>query len=84
MKTQEIAISLPQTLVAAIDEMSRKQGLPRNRLIVRMLSEKVREENQRRLKEAYDTAFSDESFGREQLEMSHWLAQGDNDEGQEW
>jgi metal-responsive CopG/Arc/MetJ family transcriptional regulator len=84
MKNQKIIITLPETLVTKIDEMSKARDIPRNRLIRRMLSEKVREENRRHLKEAYDTVFAGESIRREQLEMSRWLAQGDNQEGQEW
>jgi hypothetical protein len=84
MKNQRIVIDLPQTLMTEIDEMSGEQGIPRSRLIAKMLSEKVRKKKHRRLKEAYDTVFDDEPVGREQLEMSHWLAQVGNEEGQEW
>ncbi|MFP4033556.1 MAG: hypothetical protein ACLFRG_13530 [Desulfococcaceae bacterium] len=84
MNTQKVAITIPQQLVMEIDLMSREQGLSRSRLISRMLAEKVREENGKRLKEAYDRVFSDESICREQLETSRWLEEGDSEEGQEW
>ena len=84
MKTRKIAVVLPQNLLATIDAMCRKQGLSRSRLISKILSEKVREENKRDLKEAYDAVFSNESIRREQLETSNWLESGGIEDGQDW
>jgi hypothetical protein len=84
VNTQKVAITIPRNLVATIDTMSREQGLSRSRFIARLLSEKVQEEREKILKEAYDRVFSDESICREQLETSRWLEEGNSEEGQEW
>ena len=84
MNTQKVAISMPPDLVATIDGISRKLGVSRSKYISSILREKIREERQRALKEAYDRVYSDESIREEQLETLRFFEGAGNGEGQEW
>jgi len=84
MNTQKIAISMPADLVAMIENMSKKKGMSRSRFISTVLHEKVLNENERQIKEAYNRVFSDDSIKKEQLETSFWFDGAGNKEGLEW
>jgi len=84
MNTQKVAITIPSDLVSTIDEISRQRGMSRSKFISTVLQEKVAAERRQRIKDAYDSVFSDESVCREQLDTTHWFEGGEVDEGQEW
>lgn len=84
MNAHRIAITIPNELVVWIDSASRQSGMSRSGFITKVLLEKIAEQKKQRLKEMYDTVFSDESVCREQLETAAWLENCGNDEGQEW
>ena len=84
MNTQKIAISMPADLVAMIDIISKQKGMSRSRFISTVLQEKVLNEKERRLKEAYNRVFSDDSIKKEQSETSLWFDGTGNQEGLEW
>lgn len=84
MNTQKVAITIPSDLVSTIDEISRQRGMSRSKFISTVLQEKVAAERRQRIKDAYDSVFSDESVCREQLDTAYWFEGGEVDEGQEW
>ena len=84
MNTQKIAISVPADLVAMIDIISKQKGMSRSRFISTVLHEKILNEKEKQIKEAYNRIFSDESIKKEQLETSLWLEGTGNKEGLEW
>jgi metal-responsive CopG/Arc/MetJ family transcriptional regulator len=84
MNTQKIAISMPADLVAMIDIISKQKGMSRSRFISTVLHEKVLNEKERRIKEAYNRVFSDDSIKKEQLETTLWFDGTGNKEGLEW
>ena len=84
MNTIKVAISIPSNLVHTIDVLSKKHRISRSKYISSLLEEKVREEKDLELKEAYDRVFSDESIRKEQLEALCFLQGADSGEGQEW
>ena len=84
MNTQKIAISMPADLVAMIDNISKQKGMSRSRFISTVLHEKVLNEKDRQIKEAYNRVFSDDSIKKEQLETSLWFDGPGNKEGLEW
>jgi metal-responsive CopG/Arc/MetJ family transcriptional regulator len=84
MNTQKIAITIPMDLVLIIDEISKQQGISRSRFISEILREKVMKDRDRRIKEAYDRIFSDESICKEQLDTAAGFEAFGNIEGQEW
>ncbi len=84
MNTQKVAITIPKDLVAVIDEICQPQGISRSRYISTVLREKIQEEQDRNLKEAYDRVFSDESVRKEQLETVKAFETMECDEGMEW
>ena len=84
MNTQKVAITMPGDLLAIIDDMSKKLGISRSAYISALLREKVLEEKDREIKQAYDEVFSDESIQREQLETTKWFEGTGSKEGQEW
>ena len=84
MNTQKVAITLPKDLVDIVDEISREKGTSRSGYISSVLREKVLDERNRYLKEAYDRVFSDESIGKEQLDTARWFLRSETNEGQEW
>lgn len=84
MNTQKIAITIPMDLVLIIDEISKQQGISRSRFISEILREKMMKDRDRRIKEAYDRIFSDESICKEQLDTAAGFEAFGNIEGQEW
>ena len=84
MNTQKVAITVPKDLIVIVDEISRLKGISRSKFISRVLGEKVRDEKNRQLRDAYDRVFSDDSIRKEQLDTSEWFEGFDNNEGQGW
>jgi metal-responsive CopG/Arc/MetJ family transcriptional regulator len=87
MNTQKVAITIPRDLVSIIDEITKQLGISRSKYISTVLLEKIQQEKDRSLKEAYDTIFSDESIRREQLDTVKWFEASENsqnNEGVEW
>ena len=70
MNTQKVAITMPAELVTIIDDISNQQGISRSKFISNALREKVLNEKERQLKDAYNRVFSDELIRKEQLETS--------------
>ncbi len=84
MNTQKVAITIPSDLVVMIDAISRQRKVSRSRFISTVLREKLIEERNRYLKDAYDSVFSDKAIIKEQLETARWLEGSGNKVGQEW
>ena len=84
MNTKKVAITVPKKLIATIDEISRLKGISRSKFISEVLSEKVRDEMDRQLRDAYDRVFSDDSIRKEQLDTAEWFEGSGNNEGQGW
>ncbi len=84
MNTQKVAITIPINLVHIIDVISKQRGLSRSRFISIVLEERISEERDRSIREAYDRIFSDESVCDEQLQTAGWFEGSGNIEGQEW
>ncbi|MBU1170724.1 MAG: hypothetical protein KKD44_14280 [Proteobacteria bacterium] len=84
MNTIKVAITIPQDLVMVIDMLSKQNGLSRSKYITGILRENILKENERILKEQYDSVFSDKDILKEQRDMSHWFEGTDLAEGQEW
>ena len=84
MNTQKVAITVPKDLIAIVDEISRLKGISRSRFISSVLIEKVRDEKERQLREAYDRVFSDDAIRKEQIDTAESLEGSGNDEGQRW
>jgi len=84
MNPQKITIAIPTDLVTLIDTISKQQGISRSKFISNLLQEKISDERDRAIKEAYDRIFSDESIRKEQLETAVWLEGSGTREGQEW
>jgi len=82
MNTQKVAITVPKDLIATIDEISRLKGISRSKFISEVLSEKVRDEQDRQLIEAYDRVFSDDAIRKEQIDTAEYSEGSGNDEGQ--
>ena len=84
MNTQKVAITIPMNLVNIIDAISKQRGLSRSKFISIILEERVSEERNKSIKEAFDRIFSDESVCNEQLQTAGWFEGSGNIEGQEW
>lgn len=84
MNTRKVAITVPKDLIVIIDEISRLKGISRSKFISRVLSEKVRDEKDRQLREAYDRVFSDDAIRKEQIVTAEYYEESGNDEGQRW
>lgn len=84
MNTKKVAISMPTDLVAMIDILSKQKGMSRSRYISTILHEKILNERERQIKEAYNRVFSDDSIKKEQLETSLCFDGAGNKEGLEW
>lgn len=84
MNTQKVAITVPKELIAIIDEISRLKGISRSKFISTILSEKIRDEQDRQIREAYDRVFSDDAIRKEQIDTADYLESSANDEGQRW
>ena len=66
------------------DDISKINGISRSKFISTVLYEKVLAENKKKVRNAYDTIFSDSAICKEQLDTAKWFANTDVDEGQEW
>ena len=84
MNTRKVAITVPKDLIVIIDEISRLKGISRSKFISSVLSEKVRDEKDRQLREAYDRVFSDDAIRKEQIDSVEYSEGSGNDEGQRW
>lgn len=84
MNTQKVAITIPSDLIILIDSISKKRGMSRSKFISTVLHEKILDERNRQIKEAYNRIFSDESICKEQLETASWFDGAGSDKGQEW
>ena len=84
MNTDKIAISIPTDLVSIIDRIRTKRGVSRSKYITLLLREKIMDEQEREIREAYDRVFSDPAIAKEQLETAAFLDGTGKDEGQEW
>ena len=84
MNTEKVAITIPKDLLEMVDAISAERGMSRSKFISSLLRERIREERDSHLKEAYDRVFSDEEIRKEQLETARWFEAGQSDEGQAW
>jgi len=84
MHTEKVAITIPKDLITMIDDMSKKEGISRSKLISMILREKLIFERNRYIKDAYDLTFSDEAIREEQLSLAMWFEGLGTEEGQEW
>lgn len=84
MNTQKIAITVPSDLLKVIDKTTEKRRMSRSKVISLLLREKLLEERDRQLKDAYDRVFSDSAICDEQLKTAIWFNTAGNREGQEW
>ena len=84
MNTQKIAITMPADLVAIIDDIRKQKGMSRSRFISSLIHEKVLNEKEKQVKEAYDRVFTDDSIKKEQLQTALWFDGAGSKEGQEW
>ena len=58
MSTDKIAISIPSDMVSVIDRIRSKRGVSRSKFITLLLREKLMDEQEREVREAYDRVFS--------------------------
>jgi len=84
MNTQKVAITIPIDLVTIVDEISKKRGMSRSKYISSVLREKVLNEKERQLKNAFNQVFSDDSIRKEQRETASWFEGAGSKTGQEW
>lgn len=84
MRTEKVAITIPSDLVATIDAIRSRRGVSRSKFITLLLRQKVQDEQEREIREAYDRVFSDEAVVREQLDTAAFLDGSGKEEGQEW
>lgn len=84
MNTEKVALTIPRDLLAMIDTISRERGISRSKFISTLIRERIRDEKNTHLKEAYDRVFSDDRIRKEQLETARWFEAGGSGEGQEW
>ena len=84
MNTQKVAITIPIDLVTMVDAISKERGMSRSKYISSVLREKVINEKERQLKNAFNQVFSDDSIRKEQLETASWFEGTGSKTGQEW
>jgi len=84
MNTQKVAITMPKDLVTIIDDISKQQGISRSKFISKALREKVLNEKEKQLKDAYNRVFSDELIRKEQLGTAAWFEGAGSKVGLEW
>lgn len=84
MNTIKVAITVPKDLIAAIDSLSNKSKMSRSKFISNVLKEKINQNKEMMIKEAYDRVFSDHDIQKEQRETLQWMEGLDDEEGQEW
>lgn len=82
--TQKVAITMPEILVKKIDTLSKKKGVSRSRYITLAVAEKIEDEKNNFITEAYNEIFSDQKIQREQLETSESFEGAGSQGGQEW
>jgi len=84
MTTRKVAITMPIDLIELIDETGKKLGISRSKCISTLLKEKLQEEEEKKIKRAYDLVFSDDSVCEEQLNTASWFDNASHKGGQEW
>ena len=84
MNTQKVAITVPEDLVVMVDEISRQKGISRSKFISSVLRERVLNEKDRQLMEAYNRVFSDDAIRKEQIETAEWFEGTGSNGGQRW
>lgn len=84
MNTQKVAITIPNNILAMIDNISKAKGVSRSKLIAAMLEQKLVEEKAAYLKNAYDSVFEDEAIQDEQRSTTVWFEKVGNEGGQDW
>ena len=84
MNTQKVAITIPVDLVKLVDAISKERGMSRSKYISSVLREKVLNEKEKQLKNAFNQVFSDDSIRKEQLETASWFEGTRSKAGQEW
>jgi len=67
-----------------VDAIRKDQGLSRSKFISTVIKEKISDERDRYLKEAFNRVFSEESIRKEQLDTARWFQASESEEGQEW
>lgn len=84
MNTQKVSLTISKEIIHMIDSISKDLGISRSKYVSLVLKEKLREEKEKKLKEAYDEVFSDQSVKDEQLVTSKWFEGSGSKDGQEW
>ncbi len=84
MNTQKVAITIPNDIIAVIDNISKKSGVSRSKYISDVLREKIKKEEEKKLTSTYDDVFSDESIQKEQLETAEWFNDSGDSKGETW
>ncbi len=84
MNTKKVAITIPISLVALIDQTAKLKGMSRSKFISTVLENQLLKERNEKIREAYDHVFSDPAIRREQLETANWFDGAGSLEGQEW
>jgi len=84
MHTQKIAITIPQDILATIDEISQGQKISRSKFISAVLKEKIQEEKNKQIRHTYDRVFDDETIRKEQMEWVNGVRGPESEEGVEW
>ena len=77
MNTQKIAITIPKNLLSLIDSFSKKKGVSRSRYISILLQQKLEEEKNLIIKEAYDMVFADNDVRQEQVMVAGSISSGE-------
>jgi metal-responsive CopG/Arc/MetJ family transcriptional regulator len=83
VNTKKIAITAPNDLVMTIDLLSLEQGVSRSKFIIDILKEKIRMDQNDKIKAAYDRVFSDESIAAEQLATARDFESSGKEDGRE-
>ena len=78
------AITVPKDLITVVDEISRQRGISRSKFISIVLRERINNEKDKQLKDAYNKVFAEDSIKKEQLETAEWFDGAGNKEGQGW
>ena len=84
MHTKKVSLTIAEDIIALIDSVSRDMGISRSKYVSLVLRERLKEEKEREIQQAYDDVFSDDEISREQLETSKWFEGLENRKGQEW
>jgi metal-responsive CopG/Arc/MetJ family transcriptional regulator len=84
MNTLKVAISMPPYLLKSIDNIRKKRGLSRSKYISSLLREIISAEENKEIRKAYDTVFSEDKIKKEQLETSRFYDGAGSSKGEEW